>query len=221
MRLTCNYARLGRAVLRPRPHRALSRVTSSTRRIREAQVDPDDYISADRRHAVQRHQSRPLQEAAAAASGQKQAPRGSPPIVRRTRTPPWDVFRAAHAPRADLAAAETRGARRPDFDGLLVDWRAKGHTVAYEGKQALTGTETHKLKVTTKAGAVRYIYLDTTTYLDRRHRASWNLQRTGTRISSWTSVAGAEWTASCSRLTSAGYSGAAGWCGPTDLHRQD
>ena len=47
--------------------------------------------------------------------------------------------------------------------------------VAYEGKQALTGTETHKLKVTTKAGAVRYIYLDTTTYLDRRHTGVLNL----------------------------------------------
>ena len=47
-----------------------------------------------------------------------------------------------------------------------------------EGKEALPGArrgETFKLKVTTKSGAVRYIYLDATTYLDRRHTGVLNL----------------------------------------------
>ena len=56
-----------------------------------------------------------------------------------------------------------------DFDGLLVDWKEKGHTVALEGKEAMTGWEAYKLKVTTKSGFVRHIYIDTTTYLDRQH----------------------------------------------------
>jgi hypothetical protein len=56
-----------------------------------------------------------------------------------------------------------------DFDGLLVDWKEKGHTVALEGKEAMTGWEGYKLKVTTKGGVVRHIYIDTATYLDRRH----------------------------------------------------
>lgn len=56
-----------------------------------------------------------------------------------------------------------------DFDGLLVDWKEKGHTVTLEGKEALTGWEGYKLKVTTKGGVVRHIYIDTSTYLDRRH----------------------------------------------------
>src|SRR5688500_11861890 len=56
-----------------------------------------------------------------------------------------------------------------DFDGLLVDWKEKGHTITLEGKEPMTGWEGYKLKVTTKSGVVRHIYIDTTTHLDRRH----------------------------------------------------
>ena len=56
-----------------------------------------------------------------------------------------------------------------DFDGLLVDWKEKGHTVTLEGKEPMTGWEGYKLKVTTKGGVVRQIYIDTKTFLDRRH----------------------------------------------------
>jgi hypothetical protein len=62
-----------------------------------------------------------------------------------------------------------------DFDGLLVDWKEKGHTVTLEGKEALTGWEAYKLKLTTKNGIVRNIYIDTKTFLDRRHSGSVNL----------------------------------------------
>ena len=56
-----------------------------------------------------------------------------------------------------------------DFDGLLVDWKAKGHTVTFAGKEALPGGDAFKLQVKTKNGIERTIYLDATTYLDRRH----------------------------------------------------
>ena len=74
---------------------------------------------------------------------------------------------------AQLAAEarETDG----DFDGLLVDWKEKGHTVTLEGTEAMTGWEGHKLKVTTKSGVVRNIYIDTKTFLDRRHTGTVNL----------------------------------------------
>jgi hypothetical protein len=62
-----------------------------------------------------------------------------------------------------------------DFDGLLVDWKEKGHTVVLEGKEAFTGWEAYKLKVTTKNGAVRNIFIDTKTFLDRRHSGTVNL----------------------------------------------
>ena len=68
---------------------------------------------------------------------------------------------------ASSAAAETRDIDG-DFDGLLVDWKDKGHTVTFEGKEPVSGADAYKLKVTTKAGAVRYVYLDAKAYLERR-----------------------------------------------------
>jgi hypothetical protein len=62
-----------------------------------------------------------------------------------------------------------------DFDGLLVDWKEKGHTVSLEGKEAMTGWDAYKLKVTTKGGTVRNVYIDTKTFLDRRHTGTVNL----------------------------------------------
>lgn len=77
--------------------------------------------------------------------------------------------------RPEAAAAEARDLDA-DFDGLLVDWQQKGHTVTLEGKETLPGGgDTYKLKVTTKSGVVRTIYLDATTYLDRRHTGLLNL----------------------------------------------
>jgi len=87
----------------------------------------------------------------------------------------WDT---APGGRTTLRTAEAASEMRDleaDFDGLLVDWKAKGHTVTLEGKAALPGAETYKLKVSTRSGAVRYIYLDSTTWLDRRHTGVLNL----------------------------------------------
>jgi outer membrane lipoprotein-sorting protein len=52
-----------------------------------------------------------------------------------------------------------------DFDGALVDWKAKGHTVELVGKESVEGADTWKLKVTKKNGNVEYQYLDAETYL--------------------------------------------------------
>lgn len=56
-----------------------------------------------------------------------------------------------------------------DFDGLLIDWKEKGHTVTFEGREPVAGAETLKLRVKTKSGLERMIYLDAKTFLDRRH----------------------------------------------------
>jgi hypothetical protein len=80
----------------------------------------------------------------------------------------WDTVQGKIVTRPEPAEAETREIDA-DFDGLLVDWKQKGHTVVYEGRAALPGGETHKLKVSTKGGAVRTIYLDAKTFLERRH----------------------------------------------------
>ncbi len=55
-----------------------------------------------------------------------------------------------------------------DLDGPLVDWRAKGHNVEYQGTEDVDGTEAHKLKVTLKNGNVQTIYLDPDYFLEIR-----------------------------------------------------
>ena len=52
-----------------------------------------------------------------------------------------------------------------DFDGPLVDWKAKGHTVELVGKEPVEGADAYKLKVTKKSGNIEYYYLDAETYL--------------------------------------------------------
>ena len=52
-----------------------------------------------------------------------------------------------------------------DFDGPLLDWKTKGHTVELAGKEQVEGAEAFKLKVTKKNGYVDYYYVDTETYL--------------------------------------------------------
>jgi hypothetical protein len=98
----------------------------------------------------------------ATPTGQPMTPRGV------GATEAWDVVKGRPIVRPPDGFALARDFDG-DFDGLLVDWKEKGHTVTREGKEALPGGETYKLKVTTKGGASGYLYLDAKTYLDRRH----------------------------------------------------
>jgi hypothetical protein len=86
----------------------------------------------------------------------------------------WDVVQGKVVPRAPQLAAEAREVDG-DFDGILVDWREKGHTVTPAGKESLPSGEAFKLSVTLKSGLTRTIYLDAKTYLDRRHTGVLNL----------------------------------------------
>ena len=53
-----------------------------------------------------------------------------------------------------------------DMDGPLVDYKIKGHTVEYLGKEKVEGTDAYKVKVTLKTGDVRTIYIDTDSNLE-------------------------------------------------------
>jgi hypothetical protein len=53
-----------------------------------------------------------------------------------------------------------------DIDGPLVDYKAKGNQVELQGKEKIDGSDAYKLKITQKDGAVRYDYLDSTSYLE-------------------------------------------------------
>ncbi len=55
-----------------------------------------------------------------------------------------------------------------DFDGPLVDYKAKGNTVELVGKDKVEGSDVFKLKVTLKNGDIRYIFLDADQFLEIR-----------------------------------------------------
>jgi outer membrane lipoprotein-sorting protein len=47
-----------------------------------------------------------------------------------------------------------------DFDGPLMDYKAKGNTVEYLGKEKVEGSDAYKLKVTRKNGNIQTIFID-------------------------------------------------------------
>jgi hypothetical protein len=107
-------------------------------------------------------------EAGAALPGAALTPRGV------NSDDAWDMAQGKPVLRPAPIAAEARDLEG-DFDGLLVDWKQKGHAVTLEGREAMPGGEAYRLKVTLKSGLDRIIYLDATTFLERRHTGMLNL----------------------------------------------
>lgn len=102
----------------------------------------------------------------------EQKPEGSPHVtVRGFEATAWETANGRTTVREGAGPVEQREVDG-DFDGFLVDYRDKGHTVALEGRQRAGASEAWKLKVTMRSGAVRYVYLDPETYLERRHEAT-------------------------------------------------
>ncbi len=58
------------------------------------------------------------------------------------------------------AEAAALSAEQADFEGALVDWKAKGNSVELVGRAALPGGPAHELKVTLKSGVVRRLWVD-------------------------------------------------------------
>ncbi len=52
-----------------------------------------------------------------------------------------------------------------DFQGDLVDYKAKGHGVEYLGLESVEGSPAHKLKLTKKGGTLDTIWLDADSFL--------------------------------------------------------
>lgn len=115
-------------------------------------------------------------------------------IVRGFAESAWEHANGKTTTREGAGAVEQREVDA-DFDGFLVDYRDKGHAVALEGKARVGAAEAWKLKVTMKSGAVRYVYLDPETLLERRHETTVELapnRRVATTIdfSDWREVNG-------------------------------
>ena len=79
----------------------------------------------------------------------------------------WRVapFRGIFEPEPMPEENEKLAEERADVDGVLVDWKAKGHKVELAGRESVGGREAFKLEVTLENGAVYYVYVDAESYL--------------------------------------------------------
>jgi hypothetical protein len=99
-------------------------------------------------------------------------PEGSPrATIRGFAENAWETSNDKTSVREGAGAVEQREVDA-DFDGLLVNYRDKGHTIVLEGRHRAGAVDAWKLKVTMKSGAVRYVYLDAATWLESRHEAT-------------------------------------------------
>ncbi len=57
-------------------------------------------------------------------------------------------------------------ASRAEPEGMLVDYAAKGSTVALDGTDKVDGNDAYKLKVTQKGGHITHVWIDAKTFLD-------------------------------------------------------
>jgi len=54
---------------------------------------------------------------------------------------------------------------RADYQGLLYNWKAKGHLAELIGTEKTDNTEVYKIKLTRKDGAIEYYFIDSQKFL--------------------------------------------------------
>jgi len=69
-----------------------------------------------------------------------------------------------------------------DFDGVLVDYKEKGHKVELVGTETLDGKKVHHLKITKKNGQVQHYYIDADSSLEVRTVGSVQMGPTTTEV---------------------------------------
>ena len=73
----------------------------------------------------------------------------------------WALNPMAGAEATELPAAATESMKdQADFDGPLMDYKAKGTLVELVGTEDVGGVKAHHLKVTKKGGKVQHLYID-------------------------------------------------------------
>ena len=61
---------------------------------------------------------------------------------------------------------EAKASWDADLDGLLIGYEARGTHIELEGEDQVEGHKTYKLKLTTKEGQIRRVWLDAETFLE-------------------------------------------------------
>ena len=69
-----------------------------------------------------------------------------------------------------------------DMDGPLMDYKAKGNTVEYLGKEKVEGSDSYKLKVTRKNGTEETSYIDADTGLEVKTVAKMTIRGNETEV---------------------------------------
>ena len=69
-----------------------------------------------------------------------------------------------------------------DMDGMLWNWKEKGYTVTFEGKEDMEGTSCYKIKLATIDGDTFTYYIDSDSYIILRSNTK--LKRMGTEMES-------------------------------------
>ena len=78
--------------------------------------------------------------------------------------------RSAPEPMTDTELRETRDTA--DLEGLLFNYKERGHKVELLGQEQVEGKDTFKLKVTLPGGTVRWVYIDANSGLEVKIEAT-------------------------------------------------
>jgi hypothetical protein len=83
-----------------------------------------------------------------------------------TPTAGWNYmpFQGQTKPEPVTAEALKESVDQLDPQGSLVNYKVKGHSVEYLGKEDIEGTEAYKLRVTQKSGKIETIFIDPSSY---------------------------------------------------------
>jgi len=83
-----------------------------------------------------------------------------------TPTEGWSFlpFQGQTAPEALSAEDLKQSQDQLDAQGAFIDFKAKGHTIEYLGKEDVEGKDSYKLKLTLKSGKEQTMFVDPATY---------------------------------------------------------
>lgn len=74
-------------------------------------------------------------------------------------------FQGQQKPEPVTAETLKESADQYDAQGSLLDYKTKGHSIEYLGKEDVEGTEAHKMKLTHKSGKTETMFFDPASYL--------------------------------------------------------